>query len=199
MKTRRTLTAIAVLTAILTCMTATAEAGTFDFKGRSFGFGGTVGLGVASQKLGAGFHFGLTTRTKLYRGLNMGGDVSMYIKSGAWDINFAFTPQYVFRIKNSIVHPYVGFGPSLHIVHRGEASQPEPDPWWDEGLYKLSGIFDEESPTSSSGARFGFQPNIGLELTATRSLSVYLDFKYFCVINAPDAVAITTGVLFYPF
>jgi len=161
----------------------------FDYQGRKIGAGGYLGLGVVSQEVGATFQFGARAKINLWRGINLDPGFNMYIKKGGWDITFSPAPQYIFRFAKVIVHPYAGFGPALHIFHVPGEETREWDPWTGQWVTKKG--------KGETGVRFGLHWTWGVEIALTPEISLYNDYRFHLVFEAPDIFSLTVGIYYF--
>ena len=159
---------------------------TFDYSSKKLGFGGFIGLGVATSNVGAGFSFGGSSKIQAWQGIYLDPGFNWYIKSGAWMLSFAPAPQYMFRFKDFIMHPYAGFGPAFHIVH---ASGGGGEKVWIPGRGWV-----EPGDTS---VKFGLHWTFGTEIVLNEKISLYNDYKFHLIFDSPDLFNITAGAIFY--
>lgn len=149
----------------------TVRSRTFDYSGQRFGFGGDLGLGVASSKVGVGFQWGVNTRYRILKnyGFYIVPGFMMYVKSGAWQMTITPAPVYQFRFRKFPVHPYAGLCPNFHITHAGNQTK----------------------------ARMGIHWNFGAEWLVTPEIGLYNDYKFQLVFKSPDVFTITAGMTYY--
>ena len=162
----------------------------FDYSYRRLGFGGYIGMGVASSGGGVGFEFGATTKIGLWKGLMLEPGFNMYIRSGLWAIALAPAPQWIFRFRKVKIHPYVGFGPGLYIVGRSAENDLSDiyGNYWN--------LFDQNTGAGTS-VKFGLHWTWGAELALTRNISLYNDYKFILAFQEADLFSLTFGMVYY--
>ena len=161
--------------------------GVFDYSGRRLGLGGYAGLGVATSDVGAGFQFGVTAKVKIWQGIQLDPGFNMFVRSGYWDMVLAPAPQYIFRLRRFPIHPYAGFGPALHIWHAGGSTTTYD--YYTGGFYRTS--------YSETEVKFGLHWTVGAEWAINERVSLYNDYKFHLVFDAPDLFTMVVGVYYF--
>jgi hypothetical protein len=200
--------AVAAATVLLLAVpTGLFGASSFDNTGRKLGIGAQAGLGVATSNVGAGFLVGADFKVKAWQGMYLDPTATFFIKSGSWALSIMPAPQYIFRFKKVMVHPYVGMGPAFHIAHVGGGGNDIDD--WGDLFGSVAGVtnpalisavaaddFDGDGGGDTS-VKFGIHWTFGAELAVTPNVSIYNDYKFHLIFDSPDVFAITAGCLFW--
>lgn len=208
MKTSKTLITMSALL-LIGLIGLTQNATALDYTGRNVGIGGSFGLGIKSQGIGAGFQFGIASKIKLVAGLNLDLNANLYVRSGALDFQVAPSLQYIFRFAKAPIHPYVGFGPALHVVNQKKTDNyndpyynPYDEPYgdgWKMSKLSFNGESSEFEPGSDKGtkAKIGLQFITGAEFPVSSVISIYNDYRYHLIFGSADNFTIGGGILFY--
>jgi hypothetical protein len=195
MRSGRLVLLVALLLVVVMAVPSFAQ---FDNKGRNLGIGGYTGLGLMFSGGGnAYYNIAPHMRIKMIEGFyldpgidfgvgSIGSSSGYYggISESFWDLSFGPYATYVFRINNSPVHPYAGFGPiAFHIMHFGDVTD----------------TYGNVYGTGATKFYVGINWTAGAEFVLNRQVSLNFDWKYHLIFadGTPGEMLFQAGFFYY--